>query len=111
MAQAPVMRGLLCGRTWVHCFEEDSAQGTVYRPITADIPLSRRPRERLELLSDGSAIFHVPAPDDTFVPQQGSWSAEGTAVIVRTAPRAEARACERRVLSVSATRLVLEPAA
>ena len=33
---------------WVHVFEEDTAEGAVYRPEDDQIPLSRRPRERLE---------------------------------------------------------------
>ena len=31
---------------WIHAFEEDSAEGDVYRPETETIPLSRRPRQR-----------------------------------------------------------------
>ena len=41
--------------TWVHVFEEDTAEGGVYRPEEGPVPLSRRPRERFALTRDGSA--------------------------------------------------------
>ena len=37
------------GIRWVHVFEEDTAEGQVYKPESGPIPLSRRPREALTL--------------------------------------------------------------
>jgi hypothetical protein len=60
-------RDWLYATTWVHVFEQDTPQGAVFRPEEADIPLSRRPRERISLQADGSARFLMPGPDDRFV--------------------------------------------
>jgi hypothetical protein len=59
--------------TWVHVFEEDTAEGAVYRPEDADIPLSRRPRERLVLGADGRATLFNSGPDDRLIPRPASW--------------------------------------
>jgi hypothetical protein len=92
--------------TWVHVFEEDTPAGAVFRPEDADIPLSRRPRERVELRADGSAVLLVPGPDDRFVPQPARWSEEGGAVVVRDAREA----VRMRIVKQSADRLVVEMA-
>ena len=90
--------------TWVHVFEEDTPDGAVFKPEDADIPLSRRPRERVELRADGSAVLLAPGPDDRFVPQPARWSDEGGAVIVR-----DARDTVRmRIIKRSADRLVVD---
>jgi hypothetical protein len=65
-------RGLYA-TTWVHVFEEDTAEGAVYRPEDADIPLSRRPRERLEFGRDGSARLFVGGDDDRLVEHAAAW--------------------------------------
>ena len=49
------MKNRLFATGWVHAFEEDTAEGAVYRPRGSKLPLSRRPRERLELEADGTA--------------------------------------------------------
>lgn len=90
--------------TWVHVFEEDTAEGAVFRPEDADIPLSRRPRERIELRADGSATILVPGPDDRFVPQPARWTDEGGALVVRDAEDA----VRMRVVKQSSDRLVVE---
>jgi len=59
--------------TWVHVFEEDTADGAVYRPEDGDIPLSRRPRERLEFGRDGSARLFVGGGDDRLVEHPATW--------------------------------------
>lgn len=75
----------LTGRTWVHVFEEDTAEGAVFRPENADIPLSRRPRERIALNADGTAVLLMPGPDDRFVPQPARWTEEQGTLVVRDA--------------------------
>jgi hypothetical protein len=73
----------LFGVTWVHVFEEDTAEGAVYRREDDDIPLSRRPRERIQLQSDGTAQISVQGSDDRYVEQPATWSEEEGALVVR----------------------------
>jgi hypothetical protein len=67
----------------VHVFEQDTADGAVFRPVDGDIPLSRRPRERVELRPDGSAVLLMAGGDDRYVPQPGRWCEEGGEIVVR----------------------------
>ena len=67
----------LFGVRWIHVFEEDTGEAEVFRPETQDVPLSRRPRRRLELSPDGTARILVPGPDDRLVESRGIWRAEG----------------------------------
>jgi hypothetical protein len=60
--------------TWVHVFEQDTAAGAVFRPEEGDIPLSRRPRERVEMHADGSAVLWAGGPDDRYVAQPATWA-------------------------------------
>ena len=69
--------------TWVHVFEQDTPAGAVYRPEDSDIPLSRRPRQRLVLERDGTARILMPGPDDRFIEQAATWKKEGSAVVIR----------------------------
>jgi hypothetical protein len=70
---------------WVHVFEEDTAKGAVFRPEDDDIPLSRRPRERLELEPNGKARVYVQGPDDRYVEQPATWREEEDGeIVVRT---------------------------
>ena len=62
---------------WVHVFEEDTPEGAVYRPEDDNIPLSRRPRERLELSADGTAKIITQGPDDRLIEKPATW-ASGT---------------------------------
>ena len=62
---------------WVHIAEEDTAEGAVYRPDDDRVPLSRRPRDWLELRKDGTAKLFVPGPDDRPVEQQATWQEAG----------------------------------
>jgi hypothetical protein len=73
----------LFATAWVHAFEEDTAEGAVYRPRGSKLPLSRRPRERLELDADGTARIFVQGPDDRYIEQPASWREEDGAVVVR----------------------------
>ena len=78
------MKGALFATPWVHVFEEDSADGEVYRPEGGDIPLSRRPRRRLSFSPDGSARVALPGPDDRPREQPATWQEEGDDVVVRS---------------------------
>jgi hypothetical protein len=69
---------------WVHVFEEDTAEDAVYRPEDAKVPLSRRPRERLELRRDGTASLFLPGPDDRLVEKAATWSFRDGEILVRT---------------------------
>lgn len=91
------------GTTWVHVFEEDTAEGAVYRPEDADIPLSRRPRERIQLQPDGSARISVQGPDDRYVHEPATWKEEKGGLVIRKSSGAPAL----RVVSQSASRLVM----
>jgi hypothetical protein len=77
MADAPP-RGV-----WVHVFEEDTAAAAVFRPENADIPLSRRPRERVEFRSGGAATIWKGGPDDRPAPIAARWTQEGDDLVVR----------------------------
>ena len=93
----------LFGTTWVHMFEEDTAEGAVYRPEDDDVPLSRRPRERIQLQPDGSARISVPGPDDRYVEQSATWSEEKGALVIRK----RAGAPPLRLVSQSPSRLIV----
>ena len=77
------MENRLFATAWVHAFEEDTAEGAVYRPRGSKLPLSRRPRQRLELDADGTARIFVEGPDDRYIEQPASWREEDGAVVVR----------------------------
>ena len=93
----------LFATTWVHVFEEDTAEGAVYRPEDDAIPLSRRPRERLELGRDGSARLLIPGPADGRTEEPATWRDEGGAIVVRTHEGGELRIVDR-----SPARLVVQ---
>jgi hypothetical protein len=78
------VKSALFATPWVHVFEEDSADGEVYRPEGGDIPLSRRPRRRLSFSPDGSARVALPGPDDRPREQPATWQQEGDDVVVRS---------------------------
>ena len=64
-------------RWWQTGFSE------LYRPGGAKLPLSRRPRERLELAADGTARVFVPGPDDRSIEQAARWHDEDGAIVIR----------------------------
>ena len=88
---------------WVHVFEEDTAAGAVFRAEDGDVPLSRRPRERLELDRDGSARLYVAGADDRLVDRPATWAEEGGALVVR----ASDGGVEARIVERSPERLVV----
>ena len=96
-------RNPVLGKTWVHVFEEDTVDGAVYRSEDDAIPLSRRPRERLELSPDGSARIFAPGPDDRLMEQRATWREDGGALVVR----ARAGGPELRIVERSPSRLVV----
>jgi hypothetical protein len=93
----------LFGTTWVHVFEEDTAEGEVYRREDDDIPLSRRPRERIQLQPDGSARISVQGSDDRYFEQPASWSEEEGALVIRK----NSGASSLRLVSQSPSRLIV----
>ena len=88
-------------------FEEDTAEGEVYRPETDDVPLSRRPRRRLSLSPDGTARVLVPGPDDRLVETPARWEAEGEQVVIRSSRGAGKSQTVIRIRDRSPTRLVV----
>lgn len=103
MAGKRKARDPVFGKTWVHVFEEDTADGAVYRSEDDAIPLSRRPRERLEIDADGSARIFAPGPDDRLTEQRATWREDGGALVVR----ARAGGPELRIVARSPSRLVV----
>jgi hypothetical protein len=89
--------------TWVHVFEEDTAEGEVFRSADADIPLSRRPRQRVELRPDGSAVLFSGGPDDRYVPTSARWTEEDGEIVVRDANDI----VRMRIIEQSADRLLV----
>ena len=88
---------------WVHIAEEDTAEGAVDRPDDDRVPLSRRPRDWLELRPDGSATHFVPGPDDRPVEQPTTWQESGTSRKTRSGTAADLRIVDR-----SPSRLVVK---
>jgi hypothetical protein len=90
--------------TWVHLFEEDAGGREVYRPEDGAIPLSRRPRERVQLRPDGTASLFMSGPDDRFIEEKGTWTREAGATVIRLR---DGRT-ELLVVEQTASRLVIE---
>jgi hypothetical protein len=77
-------RNRLFATGWVHVFEEDTAEGAVYRPEDGDIPLSRRPRERIAFDPDGRAHLFLQTDDDRYGAQPALWREEGDTIAIRS---------------------------
>ena len=90
--------------TWIHVFEEDSAGQEVYRREDGPIPLSRRPRERIQVRPDGTASVFLPGPGDGYVECQAKWNEEGGGMVIRVR---DAR-LEFVVIERTASRLLIE---
>jgi len=97
------MENRLFATGWVHAYEEDTAEGAVYRPRGSKLPLSRRPRERLELSADGTARIFAPGPDDRYVEHAARWHDEDGDIVVR----AREGGTELRIVERSPERLVV----
>jgi hypothetical protein len=83
MPERPKHDDRLFATRWVHLFEQDSPKGEVYAPEDGPIPLSRRPRERIELKPDGSAVVFGPGADDRPAPRNARWTEDDSGVVVR----------------------------
>lgn len=92
----------LFASAWVHVFEEDTERGSVYRPEEDDIPLSRRPRERIQLQPDGSATVQLSGADDRYVEQPAKWSKEGDSIVIHSGKQ------QLRLVEQSPSRLVVQ---
>jgi hypothetical protein len=101
------VKAALFATPWVHVFEEDSAEGEVYRPDGADIPLSRRPRRRLSFSPDGSARVALPGPDDRPNEQKATWRQEGDDVVLHATSESGGAEQVLRVSLQSPTRLIV----
>jgi hypothetical protein len=86
----------LFATTWVHVHEEDNEEGALYRPEDADIPLSRRPRERIRFHADGSACVLNAGPDDRHVEKPATWREESGAIILHESDSGRQRRVVRR---------------
>ena len=58
---------------WVHSSEEDTADETVFRPADYDFPLTRRPRQSLELKPDGKLVKGIATAADSIAEAEGNW--------------------------------------
>jgi hypothetical protein len=88
---------------WVHVTEQDTAEGAVFLPEDADIPLSRRPRAQLRLAPDGTGTWYEPGADDRPVGRPIVWNENPDGVVVARTPAGESL----RVVSRAPDRLVL----
>jgi hypothetical protein len=95
------------GKRWVHRFEEDTAQGEVYRPETEDVPLSRRPREAFELDAGGGARLYLAGADDRLAATPATWTQEEGAIVLRTAAGRGQRPVEFRIVEATRDRLLV----
>jgi hypothetical protein len=91
--------------TWVHVFEEDEAGREVYRPEEGQIPLSRRPRERVQLRADGTSSVFLPGPDDRFIERRATWTEQSGRIVIRVEDETRT---ELVVVERSPSRMVIE---
>lgn len=92
---------------WLHSYEEDTASGQFYRPESWDFPLSRRPREALELRADGAVRLLLPGEEDRPRAEDASWIEEGGAIVVRTAKKGSRGGSTLRIVESGADKLVI----
>jgi hypothetical protein len=71
---------LLQGR-WVRSSEEDTDDEMVFRPADLPLPPSRG-RTSLEFRPDGTYVESAPGPVDVPESSTGSWSLEGTRLVL-----------------------------
>jgi hypothetical protein len=103
MGDAPDAGNRLFTTRWVHLYEQDTPAGEVYVPESGPVPLSRRPRARLELHPDGSATISAGGADDRPVAEPARWIHDGPDIVVRSSSGERAL----RIVERSPTRLVI----
>jgi hypothetical protein len=75
----------------------------VYRREDDNIPLSRRPRERLELHAGGAATIFTPGADDRSSARAAAWHEEDGEIVIRTRDAGT----ELRITDMSPSRLLV----
>lgn len=108
MARKRTSANKLLRRRWVHCFEEDTDRGAVFRPDSQEVPLSRRPREVLELKTDGVARVASMGPDDRLVEQTATWRQEGSDIVIHAAAASGRGPRTYRIMQDSADRIIVQ---
>lgn len=106
MAEKKLGPGLLQQR-WTHSFEEDSADGQVYRPRSWNFPLSRRPREAFELRADGTANLFLPGAADRPEAADASWTEEEGQLVIRAVKKGAHDPLTLRVVGSTADKLLV----
>lgn len=94
---------------WVHVFEEDTADGRVYKPESGPIPLSRRPRAALTLHADGTATVEAGGPDDRPMARRAAWRKTKDGLVVDVPANAGKSSTELHIVRASPDTLVVAP--
>lgn len=105
--KARVDPSMICGIRWIHAFEQDTEAGAVFCPETDQIPLARRPRERLELQAGGAARVYVGGADDRPVQRAGRWRATSEGIVIEVPATDRDRAMAWRIVEATPTRIVV----
>lgn len=105
--KARVDPSMICGIRWIHAFEQDTGAGAVFYPETDQIPLARRPRERLELQAGGAARVFVGGADDRPVPRTGRWRATPEGIVIEVPAADREQAMTWRIVEATPTRVVV----
>jgi hypothetical protein len=103
MTDAPDSAARLFSTRWVHLYEEDTPAGEVYVPEEGPVPLSRRPRERLELNADGTATLSRGGADDRPAAHAARWTRDGQDIVIRAAAGGQ----PLRIVEASPARLLV----
>lgn len=88
--------------SWIHSWEEDSADFKVYRPASFTFPPSRG-RDGFEIRSDGKFVWNRIAPADGNERIEGSWSWEKEEEQLRVTFNKDALAAELYLTILEAT--------
>ena len=92
-------------RAWLHSHEDDTPDGTVYRPADYAFPPSRG-RQGFELRPDGSCLGTTPGPTDRPEEAAGTWELTDDDTLVLSLPGEPDQ--RLRVRDLSEDRLVVE---
>jgi len=92
----------------MHSSEEDTENEMVLRPADYDFPLTRRPRESLQLRPDGTLIKGSASPSDSVQEHKGTWRLEDDDELALYTS-GEARPSQKlKIASIHDDRLVLK---